>query len=61
MYFTDKIQNNIPIWKEIVGTSVPKIGTKEVILYISEDDGENWNGKMRFVIKPDGEISHKEF
>jgi len=61
MYFTDEIQNNIPIWKEIVGTSVPKIGTKEVILYISEDDGENWNGKMRFVIKPDGEISHKEF
>src|SRR5699024_6585006 len=61
MYFTDKIQNNITIWKEIVGNAVPKNGQEEVILYIDEDDGENWNGKIRYVNKPDGEISHKEY
>ncbi|MEN1968826.1 T7SS effector LXG polymorphic toxin [Lentibacillus sp. N15] len=56
-----EVEKHIPVWKEIIGTAVPKVGTKEVILYISDNDGETWDGKMRFVIKPDGEIAQKEF
>ncbi|GLO68314.1 MULTISPECIES: T7SS effector LXG polymorphic toxin [Oceanobacillus] len=60
-YTSYQIQSNIPIWREIVGTPIPKVGTKEVILYISDDDGENWDGRVRFVVKSDGEVSYKVF
>lgn len=55
------IQSNIPYWKEIVGAPIPTAGTKEIILYISDDEGENWDGRVRFVISPDGEVSYKIF
>ncbi|WP_062048659.1 ribonuclease YeeF family protein [Bacillus sp. JCM 19034] len=50
-----RVQNSIPIWKEIVGTPVPKAGTEQVLVYIS-DDGENWDGKVMFTIEPNGDV-----
>ncbi|WZX99608.1 hypothetical protein NSQ26_09745 [Bacillus sp. FSL W7-1360] len=41
------------IWKEVVGTPVPESGTEQVLVYISDDDGETWNGKILFTIEPD--------
>ncbi|MBT2217429.1 hypothetical protein KK120_16530 [Virgibacillus dakarensis] len=55
------IQDKIPVWNKIVGTSVPKIGSKEVILYISDNDGKTWDGKVRFEVHADGGITSKEF
>ncbi len=51
-----RVQNSIPIWKEIVGTPVPEAGTEQVLLYISDDDGENWDGKVMFTIEPNGDV-----
>ncbi|GLO66106.1 T7SS effector LXG polymorphic toxin [Oceanobacillus kimchii] len=55
------VQGNIPVWGDIVGTPIPKSGAQEVILYISDDEGENWDGRVRFVVSSDGEISYKVF
>ncbi|WZY00718.1 T7SS effector LXG polymorphic toxin [Bacillus sp. FSL W7-1360] len=49
-------ETNIPIWKEIVGTPVPEAGTEQVLVYISEDDGETWSGKVMFTIEPSGDV-----
>ncbi|MDQ0208933.1 LXG domain-containing protein [Alkalicoccobacillus murimartini] len=56
IYGSYKVQSNIPYWKEIVGTPVPDAGTQEVLVYISDDDGESWDGKMLITINPDEEV-----
>ncbi|QTD39743.1 ribonuclease YeeF family protein [Sporosarcina sp. Te-1] len=56
-----EIQKKVPVWGEIIGTTVPSIGTKEVILYLSEDEGKNWPHRVRFVITPNGEVTTKKF
>ncbi|MFS0576299.1 LXG domain-containing protein [Sporosarcina sp. 179-K 3D1 HS] len=54
-----EIQSRVPIWGEIIGTSVPAVGSKEIILYISED-GEEWPRRVRFVVSPEGVVApHK--
>ncbi|MED4126504.1 hypothetical protein P4641_21465, partial [Halalkalibacterium halodurans] len=37
-------------------TPVPKAGTEQVLVYISDDDGENWDGKVMFTIEPNGDV-----
>ncbi|BAQ10916.1 hypothetical protein OXB_2445 [Bacillus sp. OxB-1] len=55
-----EIQSRVPMWGEIIGTSVPAVGTKEIILYISEDEGEKWPKRVRFVVSPEGVVTpHK--
>lgn len=51
----------IPLWKEIVGTPVPKSGTKEFLLYLSDDDGKKWGRRVIFTITPDGNVSYNIF
>ncbi|WP_301107139.1 ribonuclease YeeF family protein [Sporosarcina sp.] len=54
-----EIQKKIPVWGELIGTSVPAVGSKTVILYISED-GDKWSKRVRFEISPKGEVTpHK--
>ncbi|MFD1414131.1 hypothetical protein [Oceanobacillus jeddahense] len=54
-------QHGIPLWSEIIGTPVPKTGSSEVILYISEDDGETWDGKVRFEVDSEGVVTPNDF
>ncbi|WZX99607.1 hypothetical protein NSQ26_09740 [Bacillus sp. FSL W7-1360] len=57
-YDHDNGSVHICVWKEIVGTPVPEAGTEQVLVYISDDDGENWNGKIMFTVTPDGNVSY---
>ncbi|MEC2074307.1 LXG domain-containing protein [Alkalihalophilus marmarensis] len=52
------LQEKIPLWGEIIGTPVPAAGTKEVLVYLSEDE-EDWTEsvKLLFKLSPDGTIS----
>ncbi|MDY7223990.1 ribonuclease YeeF family protein [Halalkalibacterium halodurans] len=51
----NRLQNSIPVWKNIVGTTVPKTGTVQVLVYISDDGGKTWDGKALFTLKPGSE------
>jgi hypothetical protein len=44
------INDNVPIVRDVIGTEIPSVGDKEVILYVSKD-GENWDDGIRFVVK----------
>ncbi|WZX99610.1 T7SS effector LXG polymorphic toxin [Bacillus sp. FSL W7-1360] len=51
-FLVDEVQNHVPVWKEIVGTPVPKSGTEQVLVYISSDDGKTWDEKILFTLEP---------
>lgn len=61
MFASDFVQGKLPYWNKIITAPVPDVGDEEIVLYVSDDDGKSWNGKMRFETKKDGTISHKEF
>ncbi|WZY00717.1 T7SS effector LXG polymorphic toxin [Bacillus sp. FSL W7-1360] len=46
----------VPVWKEIVGAPIPKSGTEQLLVYVSDDDGETWNGKLLLTLKPNGNV-----
>lgn len=54
------VNDNVPIVKDIVGAEIPEVGSKEVILYISEG-GENWDKGVRFVVSKDGKVKATKF
>lgn len=60
-YGIHAMEKNIPIASEIIGTPIPKVGSKEVILYLSDDDGETWDSRVRFEIDSDGNVKSSDF
>ncbi|SDZ60590.1 hypothetical protein SAMN05421736_12083 [Evansella caseinilytica] len=35
---------------------MPEAGTEQVLVYISDDGGENWDGKVMFTIEANGDV-----
>lgn len=60
-YGIHEVEKNVPIVNEIIGTPIPKVGSKEVILYLSDDNGETWDSKVRFEIDSDGNVKSNDF
>ncbi|MBX0320344.1 T7SS effector LXG polymorphic toxin, partial [Shouchella clausii] len=60
VYGSFKIQESVPYWSEIVGTPVPDAGTEEVLVYISDSGGEEWNGRVLLTIHPDGNVTPRK-
>lgn len=50
------LDEHVPIYKDIIGTPVPSAGTETVIIYLSDEDGDGWDRRVKFTIKPDGNV-----
>lgn len=54
-----QIQNQVPVYGDVIATPVPKAGTQEVVVYLSKTGKANtWHHRARFVIEPSGKISY---
>lgn len=40
----------------IIGTPMPKIGSQEIIVWLSDDEGKTWDTKVHIEVEPNGEV-----
>lgn len=45
----------------IIGTSMPKTGSQEIIVWLSDDEGENWDTKVHVEVDPNGEVKMGDY
>ncbi|MED4161482.1 hypothetical protein [Halalkalibacterium halodurans] len=46
----------LSIWQKIVGTLIYGRGTKQLAVFISDDGGESWTGKITFTLNEKGNV-----
>lgn len=45
----------------IIGTEVPAAGSQEIIVWLSEDEGEKWSTKVHVKVSPGGTVTIKDY
>ncbi len=45
----------------IIGTPIPRAGSQEIILWLSDDDGETWDTKVHVTVQPNGTVIMEDY
>ncbi|WP_078390975.1 hypothetical protein [Shouchella patagoniensis] len=60
-FVKDKGKNFILGTLPIIGTSMPKTSSQEIIVWLSDDEGENWDTKVHVEVAPNGQVSMGDY